>query len=302
MVSTYEMFSPSTRHQAAYGLSQNYGHQTTYAQYTDSINFNSCNAQSIMENSSYPQNFHNSWSLYAVSANNQPRSHMVPLDEWMPLTTNPCSYQGQGIVQFPADSNTAYHYQRNGSEMSPADYSLQSPGHMRVQEKIEQGVVSTEPLENPSSESVVAVSSDGMSGTDSPVNMPLHVNQSGNGLFRPQPARSPFEWIRKTSYQQSQPNPGRTRTKDKYRIVYTDHQRLELEKEFHYSRYITIRRKVELASSLNLSERQIKIWFQNRRAKDRRQAKKREELMLKNKDTPVVYQQSNISLGNLSIY
>ncbi|CAL1273459.1 unnamed protein product, partial [Larinioides sclopetarius] len=92
------------------------------------------------------------------------------------------------------------------------------------------------------------------------------------------------------------------RTKDKYRIVYTDHQRLELEKEFHYSRYITIRRKVELASSLNLSERQIKIWFQNRRAKDRRQAKKREELMLKNKDTPVVYQQSNLSLGNLSIY
>ena len=36
---------------------------------------------------------------------------------------------------------------------------------------------------------------------------------------------------------------GRTRTKDKYRIVYSDHQRLELEKEFHYSRYITIRRK-----------------------------------------------------------
>jgi hypothetical protein len=28
----------------------------------------------------------------------------------------------------------------------------------------------------------------------------------------------------------------RTRTKDKYRIVYSDHQRLELEKEFHYSR------------------------------------------------------------------
>ena len=34
---------------------------------------------------------------------------------------------------------------------------------------------------------------------------------------------------------------GRTRTKDKYRVVYSDHQRLELEKEFHYSRYITIR-------------------------------------------------------------
>ena len=52
---------------------------------------------------------------------------------------------------------------------------------------------------------------------------------------------------------------GRTRTKDKYRVVYSDHQRLELEKEFHYSRYITIRRKAELANMIGLSERQVKI-------------------------------------------
>lgn len=54
---------------------------------------------------------------------------------------------------------------------------------------------------------------------------------------------------------------GKTRTKDKYRVVYTDHQRLELEKEFHYSRYITIRRKSELASVLGLSERQVNHSF-----------------------------------------
>ncbi len=52
---------------------------------------------------------------------------------------------------------------------------------------------------------------------------------------------------------------GRTRTKDKYRVVYSDHQRLELEKEFHYSRYITIRRKAELASNVGLSERQVRL-------------------------------------------
>ena len=51
---------------------------------------------------------------------------------------------------------------------------------------------------------------------------------------------------------------GRTRTKDKYRVVYSDHQRLELEKEFHYSRYITIRRKAELANNVGLSERQVR--------------------------------------------
>ncbi len=52
---------------------------------------------------------------------------------------------------------------------------------------------------------------------------------------------------------------GRTRTKDKYRVVYSDHQRLELEKEFHYSRYITIRRKAELSQALSLSERQVSL-------------------------------------------
>ena len=41
-------------------------------------------------------------------------------------------------------------------------------------------------------------------------------------------------------------------------MVYSDHQRLELEKEFHYSRYITIRRKAELAQVLSLSERQVR--------------------------------------------
>lgn len=53
------------------------------------------------------------------------------------------------------------------------------------------------------------------------------------------------------------PLTGKTRTKEKYRVVYTDHQRLELEKEFHCNRYITIRRKSELAVNLGLSERQV---------------------------------------------
>uniref|UniRef100_A0A8C4QAX9 Caudal type homeobox 1 b n=1 Tax=Eptatretus burgeri TaxID=7764 RepID=A0A8C4QAX9_EPTBU len=50
---------------------------------------------------------------------------------------------------------------------------------------------------------------------------------------------------------------GKTRTKDKYRVVYSDYQRLELEKEFQANRFITIRRKSELATHLSLSERQV---------------------------------------------
>uniref|UniRef100_A0AC35UC50 Homeobox domain-containing protein n=1 Tax=Rhabditophanes sp. KR3021 TaxID=114890 RepID=A0AC35UC50_9BILA len=54
------------------------------------------------------------------------------------------------------------------------------------------------------------------------------------------------------------------------RTTFTSEQLIKLENEFSQTKYLSRPRRYRLAQELMLSETQIKIWFQNRRMKSRR--------------------------------
>ncbi|XP_040160282.1 homeobox protein B-H2 [Anopheles arabiensis] len=65
--------------------------------------------------------------------------------------------------------------------------------------------------------------------------------------------------------------PSHHRRKKKARTTFTGRQIFELEKQFEVKKYLSSNERTEMAKLLNVTETQVKIWFQNRRTKWKKQ-------------------------------
>ncbi|XP_020614248.1 homeobox protein Hox-B7-B-like isoform X2 [Orbicella faveolata] len=85
--------------------------------------------------------------------------------------------------------------------------------------------------------------------------------------------------------------------KKKQRPLFSPHQIQTMEKEFATQRYVTEEKRAQLALTVNLTEAQVKTWFQNRRTKWKKERKEIQQNMNQTMRGNTVFQSNCAAFG-----
>ncbi|XP_050305279.1 homeobox protein Nkx-2.5-like [Anthonomus grandis grandis] len=121
-----------------------------------------------------------------------------------------------------------------------------------------------------------------MYNSDSTIQVQQMTNMYGCGLYQEQNSKiqqgvEGYEKVDSPKHQQVTSSKtelrksGRQKAKRKPRVLFSQAQVYELEQRFKLQKYLTAPEREQMAQVLKLTPTQVKIWFQNRRYKNKRQ-------------------------------